>query len=76
MYRHPKVDVTDFSNNFLNNLLKKINQKQKKEFLLGDFNVTTTISSHLPHLLISPKTFANPPSNKSNIFEREWSKVD
>ena len=32
------MDVTDFSNNFLNNVLKKINQEQKKCFL-GDFNV-------------------------------------
>ena len=33
------MDVTDFNNNFLNNLLKKINQEQKKVFLLGDFNI-------------------------------------
>ena len=39
IYKHPKMDVTDFSNNFLNNLLKKINQEQKKVFLLGDFNI-------------------------------------
>ena len=31
--------MTDFNNNFLNNFLKKINQEQKKVFLLGDFNV-------------------------------------
>ena len=30
VYKHPKMDVTDFSNNFLNNLLRKINQEQKK----------------------------------------------
>ena len=30
IYKHPKMDVTDFNNNFLNNLLKKINQEQKK----------------------------------------------
>ena len=29
IYKHPKIDVTDFNNNFLNNLLKKINQEQK-----------------------------------------------
>ena len=39
IYKHPKMDVTDFNNNFLNNLLKKINQEQKKVFLLGDFNI-------------------------------------
>ena len=32
VYKHPKMDVTDFNNNFLNNLLKKINQEQKKCF--------------------------------------------
>ena len=32
------MDVTEFNNNFLSSLLKKINQKQKKCFL-GDFNV-------------------------------------
>ena len=128
------MDVTDFNNNFLNNLLKKINQEQKKVFLLGDFNIdlmhynehkptnefldslasnsylpyiiqpsrhtshsrtlidnifsnviskdiicgniTATISDHLPQFLVSPNTFANPPSNKSNVFERDWSKFD
>ena len=39
IYKHPKMDVTDFNDNFLNNLLKNINQEQKKVFLLGDFNV-------------------------------------
>ena len=38
IYRHPKMDVTEF-NNILNNLLKKINQEQKTVFLLGDFNI-------------------------------------
>ena len=28
--KHPNMDVTDFNNNFLKNLLKKTNQKQKK----------------------------------------------
>ena len=32
IYRYPKVGVTDFNNNFLNNILKKINQEQKKVF--------------------------------------------
>ena len=33
------MNVTDFNNNFFNNLLKKISQKQKKLFLLGDSNI-------------------------------------
>ena len=130
IYRHPKMDVTEF-NNILNNLLKKINQEQKTVFLLGDFNIdlmhynehkptnefldslasnsylpyiiqpsqhashsrtlidnifsnviskdiisgniTATISDHLPQFLISPNTFADPPSNKSNVFKRDRS---
>ena len=24
--------------------------------------------------MVSPNTFANPPTNKSNVFERDWSK--
>ena len=34
-------------------------------------NIIAKISDHLPHLLISPNKFADPPSNKSNIFERD-----
>ena len=32
IYKHPKMDLTEFNNNFLNNLLKKINREQKKCF--------------------------------------------
>ena len=30
-------------------------------------------SNHLPQFIILPKIFSNPPSNKSNIYERDWS---
>ena len=43
-----------------------------KDIICG--NITATISDHLPQFLVSPNTFANPPSNKSNVFERDWSK--
>ena len=39
-------------------------------------NITATIFDHLPQFLLSPNTFANPPSNKSNVFEKHWSKFD
>ena len=29
-----------------------------------------------PSFLVSSNTFANRPSNKSNVFERDWSKFD
>ena len=38
IYRHPKMDVTKFSN-ILNNLLKEINQEQRTVLLLDDFNI-------------------------------------
>ena len=39
-------------------------------------NIATKILEHLPQSLISPNTFAYPPSNKSNVFERDWSNFD
>ena len=36
-------------------------------------NLTATISEHLPQFIILPNIFSNPPSNKSNIYERDWS---
>ena len=39
-------------------------------------NLTVTISDHLPQFLIVPSIFSNPLSNKSNIYERDWSNFD
>ena len=39
-------------------------------------NIIPTISDHLPQFLIYPNIFAYPPSNKSNVFERNWSNFD
>ena len=39
-------------------------------------NPTATISDHLPQFLIVPNIFSNPLSNKSNIYERDWSNFD
>ena len=33
------MDLTDFSSNYLNNLLAKVSKEQKSVFLLGDFNI-------------------------------------
>ena len=35
-------------------------------------NLTSTISDHLPQFIILPNIFSNPPSNKTNIYERGW----
>ena len=37
-------------------------------------NLTATISDHLPQFIILPNIFSNPASNKSNIYEKDWSK--
>ena len=34
------------------------------------------ISDHLPQIMIVPNVFANPPFNRSNIYERDWSNFD
>ena len=39
-------------------------------------NLTATTSDHLPQFSIIPNMFGNIPSNKSNIYERDWSKFD
>ena len=64
--RHTSYSRTLIDNIFSNVILKDI--------ISG--NITATISDHLPQFLISPNTFADPPSNKSNVFERDWSNFD
>ena len=53
--------------NFFSNVISK-------DIICG--NITATISEHWPQFLVSPNTIANPPSNKSNAFERDWSTFD
>ena len=38
--------------------------------------MTATISDHLPQFVIVPNMFGNISGNKSNIYERDWSKFD
>ena len=38
--------------------------------------MTATISDHLPQFSLIPNTFGNISGNKSNIYERDWSKFD
>ena len=39
-------------------------------------NLTATISDYLPQFLFAPNILSNPSYNKSNIFERDWSKFN
>ena len=86
------MGLTDFNCNYLNKLLENISKEQKSVFLLGDFNVnplnynehnqtnagnlTATTSDHLSQFSIIPNMFGNISGNKSNIYERDWSKFD
>ena len=66
IYKHPKMDVTDFNNN-LNNLLKKINQEQKaiQEPLLTILSVMSSQKTlfvlilQLPFLTIYPSFWSH-----------------
>ena len=64
--RHTSYSRTLIDNIFSNVILKDI--------ISG--NIAATISDHLPQFLISPNTFADSPSNKSNAFGRDWSHFD
>ena len=59
------MDLNDFNCNCLNKLLENISKEQKSVSLLGGFNVN-----------LLNYIFGNIPSNKSNIYERDWSKFD
>ena len=39
-------------------------------------NLTATISDHLPQFSVIPNMFGNISGNKSNIYERDWSKFE
>ena len=64
--RHRSHSRTLIDNIFSNVILKDI--------ISG--NITATISDRLPQFLTYPNTFTDPPSNKSNAFERDWSNFD
>ena len=55
----------------INNIFSTV---MSKDLIRG--YITATIFDHLPHFFISPNTFANPSSNKRNVFKRDWSMFD
>ena len=62
--------LTSHSKTLIDNIFSNISL----EAISG--NLTSTISDHLPQFMIVPNVFSNPPSNKANIFERDWSNFD
>ena len=63
--------MTSHSKTLIDNIFTNITLPDS---ISGD--LTTTISDHLPQFLIVPNIFSKPPSNKSNIYERDWSNFD
>ena len=64
--------ITSYSKTLINNIFTNVILPDSS--LSG--NLTATISDHLPQFLIVPNILSNPPSNKSNIYERDWFNFD
>ena len=57
--------------------LKAIIDNISSNFISPDIisgNITATISDHLPQFSFVPNILSNPPTQKSNCYERDWSK--
>ena len=63
--------ITSHSNTLVDNIFSNVIDS---DIILG--NLTATISDHLPQFAIKPNMFGNTSGNKSNIYERDWSKFD
>ena len=63
--------ITSHSNTLIDNIFSNVIDPDK---ISG--NLTATISDHLPQFAIVPNMFGNISGNKSNIYERDWSKFD
>ena len=63
--------ITSHSNTLIDN---KFSNVIDPDIISG--NLTATISDHLPQFAIIPNMFGNISGNKSNIYERDWSKFD
>ena len=65
------IRITSHSNTLIGNIFSNVIDP---DIISG--NLTATISDHLPQFAIIPNMFGNILGNKSNIYEREWSKFD
>ena len=63
--------ITSHSNTLIDNIFSNVIDP---DIISG--NLTATISDPLPQFSVIPNMFGNIPSNKSNIYERDWSKFD
>ena len=58
--------------NFIKTLIDNLFSNTLIENIISG-NLTPIIFDNLPQFIILPNLFFNPPSNKSNIYERDWS---
>ena len=63
--------ITSHSNTLIDNIFSNVIDPN---IISG--NLTTTVSDHLPQFAIIPNIYGNISGNKSNIYERAWSKFD
>ena len=63
--------ITSHSNTLIDNIFSSVIDP---DIVSG--NLTATISDHLPQFAIIPNMLGNISGNKSNIYERDWSKFD
>ena len=63
--------LTSHSKTLIDNIFSNI---LSSEIISG--NLTATISDHLPQFLFASNILSNPSHNRSNIFERDWSKFN
>ena len=76
IYRHPRMDLNEFNDYYINNLLDKLSKENKTVFLLGDFYVDLlnyeqhSLTSHmlLPHIVQPTRTRNNSKSLINNIY--------
>ena len=66
-----RTRITSHSNTLIDNIFSNVIDP---DTISG--NLTASISDHLPQFSIVPNMFGNIPGNKSNIYERDWSKFD
>ena len=87
IYRHPHMDLNEFNDYYINNLLDKLSKENKTVFLLGDFNIDLlnydqhsltnefldSLSSHmlLPHI-VQPTRIRN---NSKTLIDNIYSNV-
>ena len=63
--------ITNYSNTLIDNIFSNAIDPD-----IISSNLTATISDHLTQFSVIPNMFGNISGNKSNIYERDWSKFE